>query len=162
KGAQEVSAAWLRQFNRVTIYGGEELLSDAALKEQIAFWDRYSQGFGNRAINSLFAPGCAGSQAILLERLGLYDGWGGSRCLPFLLDRSRLGGGLGAHYLVNAWRPVAGTAIQTSLLSIAAAMYGGNTWLNRTTAQLRPESRMFYSHNISMTPVDAVLIEEAD
>ena len=161
KVGKTVNAAWLRRFNRFTVYAGKDLLTDAALREQIEFMAKYSQGLGNRAINSVLAPGCAGTQALLLERLGLHTARGPSRYIPYLLDRSRVGGRLGAHYLVNPGRARFGLGLHSGLLGLATGAY-----LDRDLSILRGGAtrlaESYFAHNVAPPTSEAILLASMD
>lgn len=151
-----LSTQWFRKFNRVSIYAADDLLTDVALREQIDFWGRYQAGFANQAANKLLAPGCAGSQAVLLERLGLLNAPTPSRYIPYLLDRYRATGPFGAHYLVNSWRPMAGNAIQAGTILSMAGLYESRTLLNMPPEEM---ASLFFSHNVLRGQMDAVVVE---
>ena len=155
--AERATAAWLRKFNRVTIVGGEQLLGDTALREQIEFWQMMNAGFKNKALNTLLAEGCSGSQAMLLERLGLYNAGATERLLPYLLDRGVARAGY-ASYLINPWRAAAGTGIQASLYLSAGAMYESRTLFNMLDA---PPQEAYFAHNLDRNTVPAMIVEES-
>lgn len=158
--AATLGATWMRQFNRVSVYGGTGLVSDLALSRQVAFWRRYQGFLADRAAN-WWAWGCADSQAVLLERLGLLEAPLGSRFIPHLLDRARARGPYGYHFVVNSTRGLPGSAIHLSTILTALSGYG----LGRGQAMPWREEllRMFmnwqFRHNVGRGEMDAALME---
>lgn len=156
-GLKVAKDGWLRRFNRFTVYSAEGVLSDEALKAQIEWWGRWNSGVGMQTANHLLAPGCAGSQAILLERLGLPYGQGMGRYIPYFLDRARVAGGLGANYVVRPWVGQAANALHLGLIPTAGlGLYG----VGRGPI-MGPIAEMSFSANTQRSMGEAVLIEEA-
>lgn len=160
RDATALGAEWMRQFNRVSVYGGVDLISDLALRRQVAFWRRYQGFLADRTAN-WWAWGCAESQAVLLERLGLLEAPLGSRFIPYLLDRARARGPYGYHFVVNRTRGLPGSAIHLATIMAALSGYG----LGRTQAMPWREElgRVFvewqFRHNTSRGEMDAALME---
>jgi hypothetical protein len=125
-----VGEAWLRRFNTMTVYREADLLAagltDEALTKVIGGWADRSSGLVEAIVNSPLcsARGCAFSQALLLEQLGLHSAPTSSRYLPLLLERSRMAGELGTHYIINPGSAVRGTLIQLGTGVGAGAGYG--------------------------------------
>lgn len=156
-GLKVAKDGWLRRFNRFTVYSAEGVLSDEALKAQVEWWGRWNSGVGMQTANHLLAPGCAGSQAILLERLGLPYGQGMGRYIPYFLDRARVAGGVGANYVARPWVGPAANAIHLGLIPTAGlGLYG----VGRSPI-MGPIAELSFSANTQRGMGEAVLIEEA-
>lgn len=162
-GAKLIGDGWLQRFNRFTVYAGDDLLTDAALREQVGWWARWSEGVGRLGVNHMLAPGCAGSQAILLERLGIGAAGGAGRFVPYLLDKGRIASGLGTSYVANTFKPMVANGIHAALMvGSGAALYETKTFLNIENAPTARAMEMFHSTNMLNKGTEATLIEPLD
>ena len=116
-----VTNEWLRSFNTLSVYGGEALegagLYDSILRSHVDTWAARARGL--RGFH--FPRGCAFSQALLLEEMGIHRAPQSARYLPLLLERSRMAQAAGVHYVVNAERALRGTQFQMALERLAVA-----------------------------------------
>jgi hypothetical protein len=154
-----LTADWLRQFNRFTIYGAAEGLTDDALRAQIAFWNQMNTGLRNRSLNVLMAEGCSGSQAMLLERLAVHRAGAGERLLPFLMDRSRAAAGVGTSYVTRPWGWLGGTAMQGTLYGAAGIAYAAPTTVRMLG---RPPSAGFFAQNVLPEQREVMVVRSID
>jgi hypothetical protein len=115
-----LAQSWNKGFNSYTVYNAKDLaakgITDEALSALVNTWGRRAPGMLPAIENVCRARGCAYSQWLLMEQLGLPSATGANRFLPLLMETSRMSGNLGSHYIVNPTGAYAGTALQTFLV----------------------------------------------
>jgi hypothetical protein len=139
---QALKQGWNKGWNSFTVYSAEELaakeISDATLMNLANGWEKKFPSMYGPLQNICSARGCANSQWILMDKLGLATNVAeGSlhQYLPYLLETSRMSGAAGAHYTVNVGKVGAATFMHTLLPTLGAASYVGGSGTARIVAQ---------------------------